>query len=240
LLEYDGTGLVGWQRQENGPSVQEKLQTALAEMCGPVSVVGASRTDAGVHALGQVASFETLSTISLRGFRRGLNSKLAPQVAVISAEEAESGFHARFSARGKRYRYALLSRPDPSPLLRNRAWHRPLPLDVAAMRAAAVLLIGERDFSAFRAAGCTAEHARREVREISIAWVDGGRGLLHIEVVGNAFLRHMVRIVVGTLVEVGEGRLNTADVAEILKSRSREHAGRTAPAHGLYLLEVLY
>ncbi len=239
MLEYDGTGLAGWQRQKNGPSVQEKLETALTEMCGtPITVSGASRTDAGVHALGQVASFQTSATIPLFGFRRGLTSKLGPQVAVLSAEEVAPGFHARFSARGKRYRYVLLCRPDRSPLLRDRAWHRPLPLDLAAMRAAAVPLIGEQDFSAFRASGCTARHAIRAIHSVTITEV--GRELLHLEVAGNAFLRNMVRIVAGTLVEVGEGRIRAADVAEILRSKRRERAGRTAPACGLYLLEVLY
>jgi len=241
VLEYDGTGLCGWQRQENGPSVQAHLEEVLARMTGaPTPVVGASRTDAGVHALGQVASFETASRIPCDGFRMGMNSLLPPSIAVLAADEAPPGFHPRFSAIGKHYRYSLLTRSSRSPLLRQRAWHRPgtAALDLGAMRETAAHLLGERDFSALRAAGCTARTTVRRLDEIAIGEPEPHR--LVIDVRGNAFLRNMVRILVGTLVQVGEGRFTPAQIVEIVESGDRTRAGQTAPAHGLCLMEVLY
>jgi tRNA pseudouridine38-40 synthase len=240
VVEYDGSDFCGWQRQENGPSVQQHLEEALAAMVGrPVAVVGASRTDAGVHALGQVASFQTEATIPLHGFRMGMNSHLPPQIAVVSAEEVAADFHARFSARGKRYRYSILTRSSRAPLVRHRVWHKGgAALDLAAMREAAGHLPGERDWSAFRAAGCTARTATRRIDSVEVSEPEAHR--IDIEVRGNAFLRNMVRILVGTLVEVGEGRIQAGQVAEIVESRDRTRAGPTAPAHGLTLVEVLY
>ncbi len=240
VLEYDGTGLCGWQRQDNGPTVQAHLEDALARMTGaPTAVLGASRTDAGVHALGQVASFETAARIPCDGFRMGLNSILPPAISVVAADDAPPGFHPRFSATGKHYRYSLLTRSSRSPLLRHRAWHRPgARLDLGAMRATASHLLGERDFSALRAAGCTARTAVRRIDEIAIGEPAPHR--IEVDVRGNAFLRNMVRILVGTLVEVGEGRFTPSQVAEIVKSGDRTRAGQTAPAHGLCLVEVLY
>jgi tRNA pseudouridine38-40 synthase len=240
VLEYDGTDLCGWQRQENGPSVQGNLEEALARMTGePTPVIGASRTDAGVHALGQVASFETSTRIPCDGFRLGLNSLLPPAIAVVSADEAPPGFHARFSASGKHYRYSILTRSSRSPILHRRAWHRPgVTLDLAAMREATRFLLGERDFSAMRASGCTARTTMRRLDEVAIGEPEPFR--VDLDVRGNAFLRNMVRILAGTLVEVGEGRLSPAQVGEIMESRDRTRAGQTAPAHGLCLVEVLY
>ena len=240
VLEYDGTDLCGWQRQENGPSVQGHLEEALARMTGAATpVIGASRTDAGVHALGQVACFDTEACIPCDGFRLGLNSMLPPAIAVVAADEAPPGFHARFSASGKHYRYSILTRSSRSPLARKLAWHRPgARLDLDAMRRAAALIVGERDFSAFRAAGCSARTAVRRVEEIAVSEMDPHR--IEIDVRGNAFLRNMVRILVGTLVEVGDGRLEPVQVGEILESRDRTRAGQTAPAHGLCLVEVFY
>lgn len=239
MLEYDGTDLCGWQRQENGPTVQAHLEDALARMTGaPTPVIGASRTDAGVHALGQVASFRTESRIPCDGFRRGLNSLLPPAIAVVAAGEAAPDFHARFSAAGKHYRYSVLTRPSRSPLERRWAWHHPRALDLGAMRGAAGHMVGERDFSALRAAGCTARTAVRRLDEVAIGEPAPDR--VQFDVRGNAFLRNMVRILVGTLVDVGEGRLTPAQVAEIMESRDRTRAGQTAPAHGLCLVEVLY
>ena len=239
-VEYDGTGLGGWQRQENAPSVQQHLEEAVARMVGgPVPVVGASRTDAGVHALGQVACFRTESAIPTEGFRLGLTSHLPEQIAIVTAEEVAADFHPRFSATGKRYRYSLLARAARSPLLARTTWHRPrAPLDLGAMRAAVPHLLGERDFSALRAAGCTARTATRRIDAIDIAEPAPHR--VDIEVRGNAFLRNMVRILAGTLVQVAEGRLEPHQVAEIVASRDRTRAGQTAPAHGLCLVEVFY
>jgi tRNA pseudouridine38-40 synthase len=239
VLEYDGTGLAGWQRQHNGPSVQQHLEEALAAMVGtPTAVTGASRTDAGVHALGQVAHFHTDKAIPVHGFRRGLNALLPPSIAVVDSAEAAPGFHARFHSRGKHYRYTLLTRPDRSPLWRDRAWHRPRPLDLAAMERAAAHMLGERDFVAFRASGCTARSTRRRVDTIRFTRERGD--LLHLDVYGNAFLRNMVRIMAGTLVDVGEGRLGADEIPAILDSRDRTRAGRTAPPGGLTLVAVFY
>lgn len=238
VVEYDGTTLCGWQRQTNGPTVQQHLEEALARLLvHEVTVVGASRTDAGVHARGQVASFRTERAIPLHGIRRGLNSLLPPEIAVRVADEVADDFHARFSATGKHYRYTILARPDRSPRWRERAWHVPEPLDLARMQAAAEPLLGEHDFAAFRAAGCTARTTRRRIDDVTVE-ADGE--LVTVDVRGNAFLRNMVRIVVGTLVEVGIGRREVAQVAEILASGDRTRAGITAPAHGLELMEVRY
>jgi tRNA pseudouridine38-40 synthase len=250
LVEYDGTGLCGWQRQANGPTVQGHLEAALARLLThEVAVVGASRTDAGVHARGQVASFRTERAIPLHGVRRGLNALLPPAIAIVEASEVADDFHPRFSATGKHYRYLVLTRADRSPRWRDRAWHHPAPLDRDAMREAAAALIGEHDFAAFRAAGCTATRTVRRIDRIEIGDLPcemagdlpgDAHPLLAFDVVGNAFLRNMVRIVVGTLVEVGAGRRPVGQVAEILASKDRTRAGITAPAKGLELVSVRY
>jgi tRNA pseudouridine38-40 synthase len=202
-------------------------------------VTGASRTDAGVHALGQVACFSTIARIPSDGFRAGLNGLLPPPIAVVAARDVAPDFHPRFAARGKHYRYSLLTRSSRSPLLARTTWHRPgRRLDLEAMRAAVPHLLGEKDWSAFRAAGCTARTPHRRLDEIAIAEVAPYR--IDIDVRGNAFLRNMVRILAGTLSEVGEGRIRPAQVAEIVDSRDRTRAGPTAPAHGLTLVEILY
>jgi len=239
VVEYDGTELCGWQRQANGPTVQGHLEAALGTLLAhEATVIGASRTDAGVHARGQVASFRTARPIPLHGIRRGLNSLLPRQIAVREATEVPDDFHPRFSATGKHYRYTILARPDRSPRWRDRAWHHPEPLSIEAMAAAAAPLLGEHDFAAFRAAGCTAATTTRRVDAIELATPDPE--LLVVDVRGNAFLRNMVRILVGTLAEVGAGRCPPGQVAEILASRDRTRAGITAPAHGLELMEVRY
>jgi tRNA pseudouridine38-40 synthase len=233
VVEYDGTSLSGWQRQPNGPSVQQHLEEALAQLLQhETQVTGASRTDAGVHARGQVASFRTERTIPLHGIRRGLNSLLPDAIAIRDAAEVGEEFHPRFSATGKHYRYTILTRADRSPL-QSRAWHHPEPLDLARMQDAAGALSGEHDFSAFRAAGCTAKTTLRRVDEIAVT---AAGELVSIDVRGNAFLRQMVRIIVGTLVD----GFTRAQVAEILASGDRTRAGQTAPAHGLELVEVNY
>ena len=239
LLEYDGTDLCGWQRQPNGPTVQQHVEEALAKLLAhEVTIVGASRTDAGVHARGQVASFRTERPIPLVGIRRGLNTLLPDAIAVRDAAEASDEFHPRFSATGKHYRYSILARADRSPRLRARAWHVAERLALPAMQQAADALVGEHDFSAFRAAGCTAATAMRRVDAIAITRTEPD--VLDIDVRGNAFLRQMVRIIAGTLVEVGLGKRTPAEVAEILASRDRTRAGQTAPAHGLELVAVRY
>jgi tRNA pseudouridine38-40 synthase len=219
--------------------VQQHLEEALAKLLThEVQVVGASRTDAGVHARGQVASFRTERSIPVHGIRRGLNSMLPDTIAVRDAAEVPDAFHPRFSATGKHYRYSILTRNERSPRYRDRAWHHPDPLNVAAMQEAARALIGEHDFAAFRSAGCTAKTTMRRVDVIALTRAQPH--LLDIDIRGNAFLRQMVRIIVGTLTEVGTGKRSPAQVAEILASKDRVQAGITAPAHGLELIEVRY
>lgn len=219
--------------------MQQHLEEALAKLLThETQVVGASRTDAGVHARGQIASFRTERAIPLHGIRRGLNSMLPDTIAIRDACEVPETFHPRFSATGKHYRYTILSRPDRSPRWRDRAWHHPDPLAVAAMHDAARSLVGEHDFSAFRAAGCSAKTTVRRIDSIALTRLHPY--LIDVDIRGNAFLRQMVRIIVGTLTEVGTGKRPVAQVAEILASKDRNLAGVTAPPQGLELIEVRY
>ncbi len=239
VVEYDGTQLSGWQRQANAPTVQQHLEEALAKLLThETRVAGASRTDAGVHARGQVASFRTERTIPLHGIRRGLNSLLPDSIAIRDAAEVEADFHPRFSATGKHYRYLLHRGANRSPRWRDRAWHHPAALDIDAMRLGAAGLCGEHDFAAFRAAGCSAKTTVRTIESVEV--LEAFEDLLAIDVRGNAFLRNMVRILVGTLVDVGTERKSAVQVAEIITSKDRTQAGLTAPAHGLELVEVRY
>jgi len=239
VVEYDGTGLHGWQRQPNGATVQQHLEEALAKLLAhEVAVTGASRTDAGVHARGQVASFRTERTIPAHGIRRAINTMLPPQIAVRDAAEVPEAFHPRFSATGKHYRYTLLVRPERSPRWRDRAWHYTDPLALGTMIEAANTLVGEHDFSAFRAAGCAAKTTVRRLDSVTITRPDRER--VEVDIRGNAFLRQMVRIIVGTLAEAGSGRWTPPQVAEILANRDRTQAGVTAPPQGLELVEVRY
>jgi tRNA pseudouridine38-40 synthase len=237
-VEYDGTDFVGWQIQPNGRSVQEVLETVLARVLGsPVRIHSAGRTDAGVHARGMTAHFETAADLPLAAYREGVNRLLPPDVAVREAAEAPEGFHARFDARGKWYRYAIYLAPVRSPLLGRRAWHLRASLDLAAMDRAAQDFVGRHDFAAFRSAGCDARTTDREVYSVQM---ENQGELLLIDVRGSGFLRNMVRVMVGTLVEIGMGRRPHTDVAYLLCQGCRQKAGRTAPAQGLCLMEVWY
>ncbi len=237
-LEYDGTDYVGWQVQPNGPSVQAALERALSTLVKePVKVTGAGRTDAGVHARGQAASVRTDKGLPLKAFVAGVNALLPKDIAVLSAEEREEGFDARRSARGKIYRYRISNRPGRSPLERRFAWEVFQPLSAEAMARAGAALVGRHDFSAFRASDCEASTTVREVRRLEVRR-SGER--VEVEIEATAFLKHMVRNIVGTLVEVGLGRREEASVAAVLAGRDRVQAGATAPAHGLCLEKVFY
>jgi tRNA pseudouridine38-40 synthase len=237
-LEYDGTSFVGWQVQPNGRSVQEELEKGIARLCGePVRVTGAGRTDAGVHARGQVASLCSPRELPLKAWTAGLNALLPDDLACVRAEIAPEGFDARRWARGKRYSYTILQTQVRSPLQRDRAWEIRRPLDLEAMRRAAPALVGVHDFSAFRAADCPARTTVREIRRMEIRQ-DGPR--IDVVVEATAFLKHMVRNIVGTLVEVGHGRREAGSLAALLESRDRAQAGPRAPPHGLFLDEVFY
>lgn len=237
-LEYEGCAYVGWQRQPNGLSVQEVVEGALARVTGEqVRLVSSGRTDAGVHALGMVAHFHTLLDLPLAAFREGVNRLLPADIAVREAAEAPEGFHARFSARGKWYRYTLHLAPVRSPLQRRTVWQLRSPLDEAAMTRAAQSFVGRHDFAAFRTAGCEAKTTERCIEAIRL---HREGALLHIDVEGSGFLKNMVRMMVGTLVAVGRGRLAENAVAPLLRAAVPGSGGPTAPPQGLCLMEVRY
>lgn len=237
-LEYDGTAYVGWQRQLNGTSLQEVVERALSELLGaPISTLAAGRTDAGVHALGQVVAFDAPRTLPLTAYLRGLSALLPEDISVVGATEVPAEFDPRRDALGKRYRYLLSNRPVRSPLRRRTHWQLFATLDVAAMDEAARPLLGTHDFSAFRAANCEALTTVRTLRELFIL---ASGDVVQFELEGTAFLKHMVRNIVGTLVEVGRGQQPVPWVAEVLASRDRTRAGPTAPAQGLVLVDVRY
>ena len=253
ILAYDGTNYVGWQRQTDRPTIQALLEAALADIEGrSVTVYGAGRTDAGVHALGQVASVRLTHPIDTPALVRALNAKLPSDIRVLHVEQVAEGFHARFDARSKTYRYRLVTGRVESPFEPRYVWHLPHPVDVPAMRAAGDVLRGRHDFAAFQTAAREGAPAStvRTISELTIgterapAWLTPtafDRGdVIVFKVVGDGFLRHMVRVVVGTLVDVGSGRRSVEDVAAALDSRRRESAGPTAPACGLFLVRVDY
>jgi tRNA pseudouridine38-40 synthase len=238
VVEYDGTDFAGWQRQPGQRTVQGVLEEAIREMTGEsVFMRAAGRTDAGVHADGQVATFDLEVNIPPHGFLRGLNSILPADVALVDVALAAPDFDARFSARGKVYRYTVWAHFVRSPLHARRTWHVRQPLDLEAIRAAAAGLIGEHDFRAFRASDCERRTTRRIVRRIE---VDRQGARLTIEVEATAFLKNMVRILVGTLIDVGRGRLTPEAVSRMLETGDRAAGGMTAPPQGLTLLRVIY
>jgi tRNA pseudouridine38-40 synthase len=238
VLEYDGTDFSGWQRQIGQRTVQACLEEALEKMTGErVRVTGAGRTDAGVHAEGQVASVKVQARIPATGFLRGLNSQLPPDMAVRELSDVAPTFDARRSARGKTYRYLIWNHLTRSPLRGRSAWHYRAPLDSHAMREAAAAFVGEHDFRAFRASDCDRKSTVRVMRAFE---VDRHGALITCQVDGTAFLKNMVRIMVGTLVEAGLGELDAAGVRRLLAGGDRTQSGVTAPAHGLTLVRVHY
>ena len=244
-IAYDGTDFVGWQRQASGVSIQGVLEEALSILDGrDVAVMGAGRTDAGVHARGQVASITLVREIDAAAVVRAVNARLPQTVRVIDAAEVPAAFHARFDARAKTYHYRIWNRAVLDPFLRAYAWHIPSPaLDVSAMNEAAALLRGRHDFSAFQAAESDAHSPERTVFSSVLTGEPHSTQpgcLLTYAISGDGFLRHMVRSIVGTLVEVGRGRQTSSWVGEVLASRDRSRAGRTAPAEGLCLMSVDY
>lgn len=245
-LAYDGSDFCGWQSQKNGISVQSVLQEALGRLFGePISCRAAGRTDAGVHALAQVVSFRSERVLAERVLVHGSNHYLPKSVAVLAAAIVPDDFDARFSASGKLYRYQIWNAPVRSPHYRVNHWHVTQPLDIAAMQQAASGLLGRHDFRAFRAADCERRTTVRLMRRLDIIPLTPTHALpdqrvVHIEVAATAFLKHMVRILVGTLVQVGKARLTVEQVAALLTSGDRTQAGPTAPPHGLTMIAVDY
>ncbi|WP_305046138.1 tRNA pseudouridine(38-40) synthase TruA [Geoalkalibacter sp.] len=237
ILEFDGTAYAGWQVQANGISVQQVVESTLAQLIGvPVRLISSGRTDAGVHARGMVVNFHTDRSLPPSAYREGLNRLLPRDIAVREARQVADDFHARFAARGKWYRYTLCLTPVRSPLHGRYSWQLRAPLDISAMSAAARHLVGVHDFAAFRTAGCDARTTTREIFSLDILPAEP---LLQIDVRGSGFLRNMVRVMVGTLVEVGLGKRTPENISLLLRGEG-QRAGRTAPPQGLCLMEVWY
>jgi len=238
-VEYDGGPFVGWQRQDTGPSIQAAIEDALfAFTAQPVRVQCAGRTDAGVHARGQVAHFDLAVEKPVEEIRGALNFHLKPNpIAIPTVELAPAGFHARFSATHRRYRYRILNRRTRAGIDAGFVWHVPVPLDVDAMAAAAAVLQGHHDFNSFRSVACQAKSSVRTLDTLEVRR-DGEEVI--VDVGARSFLHNQVRILVGTLALVGRGQWSCQDVAEALAARDRTRAGPTAPPLGLCLMEVLY
>jgi tRNA pseudouridine38-40 synthase len=238
LLEYDGTCYHGWQRQKNALSIQEILEKAIYSITGErVNVIGAGRTDAGVHALGQVANFTTNTRIPVDKLPYAINSKLPEDIVVKHAEVVPESFHASRSAKAKIYIYSILNSKFASPLRRHYSYFFPLALDLDAMKNAAKHFLGSHDFSGFRATGSS---AKTSVRSIDRLEVEKNRDMVTIKVEAKGFLYNMVRIISGTLLEVGIHKIHPDEIPEIIKSGDRNRAGRTLPPQGLCLMKVIY
>ena len=237
-VEYDGTAYAGWQRQINGLAVQQVLEEALSSACGhPVTVTGASRTDAGVHALDQKVHFDTDSTIPPDKYPFVLNTMLPPDIRVLEGREVPEGFHARFLTSGKTYTYRIWNARHASAMRRNTHWHIPVPLDEEPVRKALETLMGKHDFAAFQAAGGTAKTTIRTLHAAGLE-IRGNEWILTVS--GNAFLYNMVRIIAGTVAEIGLGKLGPDAFTRAFETQDRLALGMTAPAHGLELTRVFY
>ncbi|WP_456434401.1 tRNA pseudouridine(38-40) synthase TruA [Thermosulfuriphilus sp.] len=239
-IEYDGTNYLGWQKQRVGPTIQGVLEETLSRILNHrVSVRGAGRTDAGVHALGQVANFKTTSRMDTASLKRALNALLPRDMAIIKVEEVELKFHAQFSAKRKTYFYQIISRPVRSAIWRNYAWWLPDRLDLEAMRACLPHICGRRDFASFRNTGTSTKTTVRTVYEAIIKRVPVA-GMIRFEITADGFLRYMVRNLAGALVRVGQGRMSPEEFVALMEARDRSLAPPPAPPQGLYLKEVVY
>ena len=238
LIEYDGSDYLGWQRQPQGPTVQEKIEEALKVITGEeVSLTASGRTDSGVHALGQVANFRTGSGLGPEEFRKGLNSALPRDIAILDAEEVPSEFHSQYSAKSKVYIYRILNRPQRSALLRKRVWHMPYAIDTGLLREAADLAVGEHDFRAFGQSGTEVKSTVRNLMRFTLK-TDGA--IIELEFEANGFLKRMVRLLTGTLVQAGKGRITPGEFGRILLSGEKNKFVFCAPPDGLYLKTVEY
>lgn len=237
-IEYDGTRFSGWQRQNNALSVQEVVEKAIYKLTGEsVEIFGASRTDAGVHARGQVANFFTGSTIPPLNFTAALNSKLPNDVSIVQSEEVFENFHARYSSRGKKYSYKIFNRKAPPAYMGNFYAHCPQELDFESMKKCLNYIIGTHDFATFKSTGSSAKTTIRTIENLTL---DREGDLFVMEIIGNGFLYNMVRIIAGTLMDVGKGKINPEDIPKIIESNNRKLAGKTGPACGLCLEKVYY
>lgn len=238
LLEYDGSNYCGWQRQKNGVSIEETVETAIKKIAlEDIKLIGSSRTDAKVHAKGQAANFYTSSSIPVERLPYAINSKLPWDITVVDAIEVPMEFHSRYSCKGKKYSYKILNRKFPSPLLRNYACYCPFDLDLKAMKAAAKCFLGTNDFSAFRSTGSSVKTSVRTIKNVELL-KDNDMIIMYIE--ADGFLYNMVRIIAGTLIEVGMGKIPYENIPAIIYGKDRKLAGKTAPPQGLCLEKIYY
>lgn len=238
IIEYDGKGFNGWQKQPNKLNIQGEIERAIKEVTGEEVELNASgRTDAGVHAISQVANFKTQSNIDINKIPIALNSKLKKSIIIKKAEEVDLNFHARYNAKGKKYRYIINNSLVGSAIYRDLEYNFPIKLDVEKMKHAAKYFEGEHDFKTFRSSGTSNKNSVREIYKVEIK-EENERIIL--EFTGNGFLYNMVRIMVGTLMDVGLGKIKPESIKDIIDSKERTKAGKTAPAQGLYLVEVYY
>ena len=239
IIEYDGTDYHGWQCQANLPTVQKTIEDAIRKITGEnVKITGSGRTDAGVHAIGQVASFSIETQMDTETLRKALNSTLPRDISIIKAQEVPSGFHAQFSSRSKVYEYRIFNRPHPPALRRNRVWHVPEKLDTGKMKEAAAYLKGTHDFSVFATADITVKTTVRTVKRIHVKKTR--EGIVLIEIEADGFLKRMVRMITGTLVQTGRGKLTPQGFGQILAEGQKTKDVFTAPPQGLFLKEVIY
>ena len=239
FIEYDGTNYLGWQVQAKGPTIQGEIEEKLKHLTGEkVHLIGSGRTDSGAHALGQVAHFRTENRMNVFSIQKALNSLLPPDIVIQKAEEVKDDFHARKEAKSKVYEYRILNRDFRSAIGRGYVWHIPQKLDLKAMRQATRHMTGEHDFSCFRSVGTPTKTAIRRITQAE--WKRGADGLLRFEIEATGFLKQMVRAIVGTLVEIGKGKISPEEFQKIIESQDRKKAGPTAPAKGLFLKEVKY
>ncbi|WP_373600678.1 tRNA pseudouridine(38-40) synthase TruA [Paraclostridium bifermentans] len=236
-IQYNGQNYCGWQKQNDSLGIQGTIEKAIEDITKEkVKIIGSGRTDAGVHALGQVANFNTDCNIPIEKIPNALNSKLPKDISIIAAEEKNMDFHSRYSAKGKRYRYMIYNNSYRTPIYNNISYFVKYNLDIEKMKKEAKALVGTHDFKGFMSSGSSVKDTVRTIYDIQIFNQDD---LIIIEVEGNGFLYNMVRILVGTLVDIGRGRIDI-DMLSIIKSKSRSMAGHTAPAHGLFLKKVDY
>ena len=238
IIEYDGKGFNGWQKQPDRLNIQGEIEKAIEEITGEeVDLTASGRTDAGVHSLGQTANFKTDSKIPTEKFAKAINSRLKKSIVIKSAEEVDEKFHSRYSVKSKTYRYIINNSENGTAIYRGLEYHVPMKLDYEKMNEAIKYFIGEHDFKAFKASGTSSKSSVRKILDGNVR-KEGERVI--IEVTGTGFLYNMVRIISGTLLDVGLGKIKPEDIPSIIESKDRTKAGKTLPAHGLYLLQVNY
>ncbi len=238
IIEYDGKSFNGWQKQPTKLNIQGEIEKAIGEITGEeIKLIGSGRTDAGVNALGQTANFKTNSNIPVEKFPLALNSKLKKSIVIVSAEEVDDSFHSRYNVKSKTYRYTINNSQNGSAIYRDMEYHFPIKLDTKKMKEAAKLFEGEHDFKGFKASGTSSKSSIRTIYKAEVK-TDGDR--IYIELTGNGFLYNMVRIISGTLLDVGIGKIDVKDIPEIIDSKDRKKAGKTLPARGLCLVKVEY